>query len=271
MATFGDNETDEYDNDIFEIKSNRYITKIFIEVLKMVGLRGYNTLPYQWILDNEGINDLLLKRGDVDKVNYFTDEKLGGDLYNYYKSIFRLPNKYSPSLREQYTTVFSKGNDIIIVFFLESEANSSGVENMRRAISVMREICKIRYGNVNYCDDSSGYSMKAVFITQKKLTPDGKKMISSMPHIEHFLDNTFLAGIAQNIFCSKYEILTEEKKKVFETQLDLHLSKIPSVTTEKDISVRFIGVNSGDILKYNRTSFFEEDISQTSVTYRLVK
>ena len=63
---------------------NDYMCRLFIEVLKMMGIRGYNTIPYQWILDYEMSNDSFIRRGELNKVTPLVDASVAGYISNFF-------------------------------------------------------------------------------------------------------------------------------------------------------------------------------------------
>jgi DNA-directed RNA polymerase subunit H (RpoH/RPB5) len=249
---------------------DRYMTRLYIEVLKMIGLRGYNILPYQNILDDEKINDNLLKKGQL--TDYKNDEYISQYVYSIYKNMLQIPNNASyPQLRTRFNSIFTKGEEKLLVFFDQTEESKSvSKENASKFVKSLENISSFFFKTSDYCNKNS-CKIKAIFITKNNLTPGNQTWLSQISVIEHFLDVNLLCSISENILCSKRHILTESEKINFCQELDISLSKIPYISKEKDISYRFYSVEKNDVVKEERTSVFPESLTQKSITYRLCK
>ena len=257
--------------------NDRYMVQLYIEVLKMVALRGYNILPYQAILDDEKKNDYYTRRGELDKVNYKNDDYIGKYIYSIYLKTLKINNQTSfnegslPPLRSLFNSIFSKNDEKLVVIFSDSdEEKSVSKETATKFLNTIQIISNFFYNTSDYCN-SSFCKLKGIFITKNNLTPGNQAWLSQISIIEHFKDDSLFCSIAENIFCSRRKVLTSEQKKEFVKELGCSLSKIPSIPLDKDISFRFYGIHKNEIVKEERESIFPESLNQKSVSYRLCK
>ena len=274
------NDTDNVTNSYYaNIKPDgRYMLRLYVEVLKMIGLRGFYTIHYQLILDNERTYDLLMSRGQVQEAEKFlidnaiNDEAVGKFLYeNRYCSLMGI-NPKNVSLRTKYNSIFFDENgSILVVVFTESDAPDSGSIDMARSfVETLKQVSNKFFGTTDYCNLNVS-RVSGILVTKVPLTSTGKTWTSCINNIDIFLDADLSCSISENIFCSKRVILSPEEKKQFEYELDASLSKIPSIPLIKDLSYRFSGVKKDQIVKEERTSIFPESINQKSIQYRLCK
>jgi len=250
--------------------SNRYMTRLYIEVLKMVALRGYNILPYQAILDDERRNDFLSRQGE--SANYLSDDIAGDYIYRVTTGILNqnIPNVNRGS-RSMFNSIFSRGEEKLIIYFAETEdLKSVSKDSASRFVNNLRSICLNLFGTPDYCNTFVA-KMRGILITKNNLTPGNQSWLSQITVIEHFLDTSLLCSISENVFSSRRRILNKEEKTVFAKELGMSLSKIPSVVLSKDISYQFYGIDKDDVVREERESIFPESLIPKSISYRFCK
>ena len=256
----------DINNSNMYIEGERYMSRLFFEILKMAGLRGYSTLPFQEILDFEKRNNSFIRRGEHDKVVKMSDEQVADFVRNKYLQYgLQVEGK---SLRSQFNSIFFSGDKILVVFFAEDENGKAISKDIAVSfVKLLRKIWSIFYKTTFLSQDK----MRAIFISKPNLTPGNQTVLSSVPIIDHFLDTNILCSISDNVFCSKREILNPEDRKKFEYYLGVSISKIPSIVRSKDISYQFYGIEDDTVVKETRDSIFPEAIVPTSISYRYCK
>ena len=246
---------------------NGYMRILFIEVLKIVGLRGYNMLRFQDFLDIERKYNESLSIGE----NFImrTDEDYGNFVYSDFCNKMGINRNQNINIREMFNSIFFKGKDMIIVIFSEENGGKSITKDLfGNFINIIENISQKFYGTRDFCNASG--KINIIYITKHNLTTGNKTWNSDLTCINHFRDDEILCSPLENIFASNYKILDVKEKKDFEFELGTKLSKIPSIPREKDTSLRAINVKKGDIVEYYRESMFDESICNT-ITYRLCK
>ena len=246
--------------------SSSYMSNLFIEVLKIVGIRGYNTLEYQRYLDITRDNDFYLKRGEIHKVIELKDDYMGRELSQKFISMTGL-NIEPISSRGQFTSVFLNKTGIIVIFFGENNTKSQtiGIGVINNFIEILTAISRRFFGTPNYCS----VNMKSILITKTNLSSAARTHLDPIQCIEHFLDTNFLSSVPENVFCSRRTVLSASEKEIIEE--DYKLSKFPYIPKVKDISYQLYGINKNDVVRELRTSLFPEAINQKSISYRVCK
>ena len=102
---------------------NGYMRILFIEVLKIVGLRGYNMLRFQDFLDIERKYNESLSIGE----NFImrTDEDYGNFVYSDFCNKMGINRNQNINIREMFNSIFFKGKDMLIVIFSEENGGKS--------------------------------------------------------------------------------------------------------------------------------------------------
>jgi hypothetical protein len=246
--------------------SSSYMSNLFIEVLKIVGIRGYNTLEYQRYLDITRDNDFYIKRGEIHKVTELLDDFMGQELMQKFISLTGL-NIEPISSRGQFTSVFLNKTGILVVFFGENNTKSQtiGIGIINNFIEILTAISSRFFGTPNYCS----VNMKSILITKTNLSSTAKTHLAPIQCIEHFLDTNFLCSVTENVFCSRRSILSTSEKEAIED--DYKLSKFPYISKQKDISYQIYGIGKFDVVREVRTSLFPEAVNQKSIFYRVCK
>ena len=176
-----------------------------------------------------------------------------------------------PSLRTSCTSIFSRGNEKLVVVFAENDEGKSVSKDIATAfIETLKNISLFFFGTTDYCNVNVA-KIRGILITKNNLTSGNQAWLSQISCIEHFLDHNLFCSISENILSSRRTLLNEEKKNLFSQELSVSISKIPSVPLSKDISYKFYGIQGGDIVKEERETIFPEFLNQRSITYRLCK
>jgi len=205
----------------------RYMVKLFIEVLKMLGQQGFDIIPYQGILDKERNNDYNTKVGYTSGTDYYTDSQVAYQLSLIFRAMTGIEN--SGNVRSPFNCIFQKkdgSNLSMLVYFLKSKNKSVSKEEIIAFQKVFGAISKIdKFSNLN-----------AILITDNKLSSQAQSWLSEITKITHFLESQLIVSISENITASRRKILNSEELENFKRELDVPLSKIPSISIKKDIN-----------------------------------
>jgi hypothetical protein len=259
-----------------EENDGRYMTKLFIEVIKMMGIQGYNTLNYQHILDAEKERNFRLSRGEI--LTYENDplpddifcKKMLLEKYKVYKDNYGVEyadNNLQKNSREHFNSFFHKDNSLCIVYFLEEkkETNSVAKEDVTFYLSFLKDTSLKIFGNADF----NVINFTSILISEKLFSPQSRTWIENIPKIKHFLDSQLLCPISDTILNSRRNILTEEENIKFQKELNISLSKIPAINNKKDISYRYWNIEKDSIVLEKRDTIFPESMLKQNIFYRL--
>ena len=246
---------------------NGYMRILFIEVLKIVASRGYNMLAFQSFLDIERKYNNALSLGE--NMIMRSDEEYGNFVHSIFSKQIQSQPVQNLNTRELFNSIFFKGKNMLIVLFSEEKGDKSvSKELLTNTIQNIANKSNKFYGTSDFCNTND--KINVLYITKNNLTSGNKTWIAELECIDHFKDDEILCSCLESIFSSYYKILNTKEKKTFEFDLGTKLNKIPSISREKDISLRAINTKKGDVVEYYRESIFDDSICN-NITYRLCR
>lgn len=249
------------------------IVSLFFEVVLLMGMRGYNTMPFEWLIERKMINEAYINTNQKEKIIPITKEELSTFIYFYRTYNFKLnPNDYTGE-RKKFSVCFDRPSDgmrTLVIFGEESDKDESMshitllIENMNTMVQIKTE------GRSQNCFDTNN-KCSAIYVVSKGISSYTSPLLEKYkPTIQYFTDVQLLTRSYDNCLQSYFTNINERERNILLSEVHLVPSKIPS-TPSNDIITKLMGYEKKSLNLITREAISPEETEQIQTFIRLVK
>jgi DNA-directed RNA polymerase subunit H (RpoH/RPB5) len=266
------------------MESNTNIVNIVIRIISLMGLRGYNILPFNFLLENEMKNEYYMKRGMMDKINFFNEAQIKDFIGNYRFSNFNVEcKKYKfRETNPESLHFFSEGRSSFSLIFDHSRTGlrtavlidnsvdeNTSTDSIRLMINNLKYITNAKTNGISADPFLKENNMSVIFVVSLGISSSASTFISGISNIEIMTDDQILNKCYDNCLQPHFKSISTENKLQLLTENGLKSNLIPSLPIT-DILSKSYGYKENDLIVINRGPGSEEE-STGSVSIRIVK
>ena len=239
--------------------------KLFFEIIQMMGIRGYNILPFNFILDIEMRNSYYRERGEIESVQEITDVMILPWIIEYRLANFGIQGELFQGERMQYSMIFdhcSDGMRTLVCVGNEVDESTSKSET-KDMIEKLKTITYIKTNGRSSNPHAFENRVSGIFVLSEGVSPFSKSFFDEMVLTEIIKEDDILHRSHDNCLQSfAYNISQNEKNRLL-AEVGLNSSLIPSVSAKQDIYCKVAGIEPGTMLKYIRQKMSSEETTDT--------
>lgn len=247
---------------------------LFFEIVSMMGMRGYNILPFNFLINNRKMNNRFIETGQLERVVTISDAALLEALFSYRLLNYGIDRDFFTGEKMVFSMIFdhcSNGTRTLVLIANDDSGITSKETLVDFIGSYLKEITKYKTGGKS-CDP---------FLRENKITgifilPDGvsafsKTFMDEFSTLEIITEDDIKSRVYDNVLQSHYKIIDQEKKNYFLSEVGFNANIIPSVNSHEDKTCKILGIKKGSLIVATRSKASEEETLTTSNFIRNVK
>jgi DNA-directed RNA polymerase subunit H (RpoH/RPB5) len=247
---------------------------LFFEIVSMMGMRGYNILPFNFLINNRKMNNRFIETGQLERVVTITDAQLLESLISYRIVNYEIDRNFFTGDKMQFSMVFDHCSNGIrtLVLITNDDSGITSKENLVEFISsYLKTITHHRTGG-----KSSDFFLRENRVTGVFILPGGvssfsKTFMDEFSTLEIITEDDIKSRVYDNVLQSHYKIIEQEKKNYFLSEVGFNSNIIPSVNAHDDKTCKILGIKKGSLIVATRSKASEEETLSTSIFIRNVK
>lgn len=240
--------------------SNKNV-RLFFEIVQMMGLRGYNILPFNFLIDIENKNDYHKTHGQDDNVQTVTDLMLLDWIIKYRQINFKLEPEVFQGEKMQFSMVFNHSfNGMRTLVCIGNEVDeSTSKDEIKDMFEKLKHITYLKTGGVSSNPHAEVNKVSGILVLSEGVSSFSKTFFDEITSVEILLENEILFRAHDNCMQSSYQIIPPEEKIKILGEVGLTSSLIPSTSLRQDIFCKVSGLKPGNMIKYIRPKISEEE------------
>lgn len=243
------------------MSSSNVNIKLFVEIVQLMGLKGYDITPFNFLIQNEAMNHYYTERGKLDKVQEIDEKKLLQFIFNYRMTNFGVSNDLFPGEKMQYSMVFDHCyNGLRTLVCIGNEMN----ESTSKASSIemtdkLKAVTLYRTGGQDANFLSSKNRVSGIFIINKSISSASKTFLNELKSIQIIEDTDIFNRSHDNCLQSHIEEVNKLDADKMLSEIGISKSNIPSTSREIDAQTRLRNFEPGTMLKFTRSQISSEE------------
>ena len=239
--------------------------KLFFEIVQIMGLRGYDILPFNFMIDLEMKNNYHRERGENDKVGEINDIMLLPWLIEYRLSNFGVQSEMFQGERMQYSMVFdhcSDGMRTLVCIGNEVDESTSKAE-IKDMGEKLKLITYLRTGGQSSNYNSNENKISGIFILSEGVSSFTKTFFDEMYRVQIIKEEDIIHRSYDNCMQSFVYTIPQNEKNRMLSEVGLTSGSIPSVSKSQDVYCKITGIEQGSMLKYVRSKISSEETTDS--------
>uniref|UniRef100_A0A6C0BEZ7 Uncharacterized protein n=1 Tax=viral metagenome TaxID=1070528 RepID=A0A6C0BEZ7_9ZZZZ len=239
--------------------------KLFFEIVQIMGLRGYNILPFNFLIDIEMQNQYHQERGEEDKIVKITDPMLYQWIAKYRFDNYGIQTELFQGERMQFSMVFDHSyNGMRTLVCIGNEVDESTAKSeTKEMIEKLKTITLLKTEGRSCNPHDFSNKVSGIFVLSSGVSPFAKSFFDEMTLIELIKDDDILHRSYDNCFQSfVYQIPQTDKNRIL-SEVGLSSSSIPSTSVSQDVYCKILGIKPETMLKYVRERISSEETTNS--------
>lgn len=215
-----------------------YMVKLFLEVVMLMGLRGYNIQAFKWLIDLELQNQAYIGNNEPEKVISTTNNYLANFISSYRNANFALNGADFSEVRKQFSVIFDRPSDErrTLVLFGDNIDKDESIDQTHTLTNFSRNLIGSKTNNYNKPFDRES-NCTIVYVIKKAISKYTSPLfILFTDYVDVFTDQQLFTRSYDNCMQSYFVNIPEDKAKNMLSEVHLNQSTIPSVSTNDVMS-----------------------------------
>lgn len=250
-----------------------YLVNLFTEVVLLMGINGYNTLPFKWLIDKKMMNEALINNNQINNVVNTTYNELVSFIRTYRYMNFKLDDNDYLGPRKCMSVCFNRGSDGIrtLVVFGDSIDKDESMDQIKNLIYVAKKMVQIKtngqsdniFDPINRCN--------VIYIVFKGVSSYTTGLYESFgDSVKYFTDFQILSRSYDHCMQSHFTNINEEEKSRMLLEVHLNSGSIPSMPSSDPIA-KLLDQKSRSMNIIRRVAISSEETEEEQIFARLVR
>lgn len=250
-----------------------YLVNLFTEVVLLMGMKGFNTLPFKWIIDRKMINEALINNNQSNNVVPITYIELVTWIKTYRYVNFKLDENDYVGNRKAMSICFNRSSDGMrtLVVFGDSIDKDESMDQIKNLIYIAKKMVQIKtngqseniFDTVNKCN--------VIYVVSKGVSSYTTGLYETFgDSIKYFTDFQILSRAYDHCMQSHFVNIDEEKKSKMLLEVHLNSGSIPSMPASDPIA-KLLEHKSKSMNIIRRIAVSSEETEEEQIFCRLVR
>lgn len=247
---------------------------LFFEVVSMMGMREYNILPFNFLLERKQLNARYEAMGQLDKIRHITDQELLPILRSYRYNTFGIDDAVFEDGKKAFSMIFEHSFNGMwtVVVFSNSNENTTSKDELTIMIKyILQKVIKCKTNGMSEDSVNPQNKTSAIFILTSDVSSYSKPFLEQMNSIEIILESHILSRVYDNCLQSHIRCIGQNQKNKILAEVALESHNIPSISKSKDILCKILGLKVNDLMVATRVNISPEEIVQNATFIRNIK
>lgn len=235
--------------------------RLFFEIVQMMGLRDYDILPFNFLIDIESKNDYHRTHGQDDQVQTITDTMLLSWIIQYRRVNFHLEPEVFQGEKMQYSMVFNHTfNGLRTLVCIGNEVDeSTSKDEIKEMFEKLKHITYLKTGGKSSNPHATENKVSGIFVLSEGVSPFSKTFFDEITTVEIIREDEIMFRSHDNCMQSSYQIIPAEDKIKIIGEVGLTSSLMPSTSVRQDIFCKVSGIKPGNMIKFIRPKISDEE------------
>lgn len=247
---------------------------LFFEIVQMMGMRGYNVLPFNFLINNKKMNNRYKECGELNKVNEISDNDLLQSLISYREVNFQLDSNLFGFEKMGLSMVFdhcSNGMRTLVLIANDIKGITSKETLVDFITGFLKVVVYQKTGGKSSDPLLRDNRVSAIFVLPGGVSPFTKTFVEKFTLIEILTEDDIKSRVYDSVLQSHYRTIPPEEKNMILSEVGLNSGNIPSLTKDNDTACRVLGLKKKDLLIATRTKISSEETLDKSIFIRDIK
>lgn len=247
---------------------------LFFEIVSMMGIRGYNVIPFNFLIENKKRNDKFIERGELDKVVIIHDNQLIKSLADYRLANYGMPEDIFQGNKMGISMIFdhtSNGMMTLVLCSNDIEGTTSKDTLVEFICAYLKRLIKIKTNGLSEDPFRTENKVSGILILPVGISPFSKTYTDAIIPFEMIIEDDIRSRVYDNILQSHYKTIPQETKNLILSEVGLNSGNIPSITKKNDITCQILGLQQGHLLVATRGNVASEETIHSSIFIRDIK
>lgn len=247
---------------------------LFFEIIQMMGMRGYNVLPFNFLINNKIMNNRYKECGELDKVREISDNELLQSLMSYREANFQLDRNLFGFEKMGFSMVFdhcSNGMRTLVLIANDIKGITSKDTLVDFITNFLKVVVSQKTGGKSSDPLLRDNKVSAIFVLPGGISPFSKTFVDKFTLIEIITEDDIKSRVYDSVLQSHYKTIPLEEKNMILSEVGLNSTNIPSISKDNDTACKILGLKKKDLLVATRTKISSEETLDRSVFFREIK
>lgn len=247
------------------------MSDLFFEVVSMMGIRGYNILPFKEFIDNRMLNFKYIQRGELDKVREIPEQVLLQSLISYRTANYQLEPSLFGMDKMGFSMIFDHANNGMRTLVLISNDRDSVTSKdtiVEFITSILKKVTEKKTEGRSIDPFIAENKISGIFILPTGVSSFSKTFLEKIRNIEIMTEDTIMSRVYDNCLQSGIRTVTQDEKNMILSEVGLLTNNIPSVNRDTDNLCKIMGLKRGDLMISTRGSIDENETLNSSIFIR---
>lgn len=245
---------------------------LFFEIVSMMGIRGYDIMPFQFLIDNKMINERLLQQGQ--NPTNISENSLLSFLINYRTDNFMIDSSLFNDGNINFSTIFNhtyNGMTTLVLICNDDSVTTSKDTLVSYINKYMKRITEIKTNGLSSDPFVRSNKISAIFVINGSISSYCKPFLDELSIIEIFTYDSIMSRCYDSCLQSHITSIPKEIKTTMLSKIGLSSSKIPSVKKKNDILCQIMGLQQGNLMLARRRNISSEETVKNAPFIREIK
>ena len=250
-----------------------HMVKLFTEMVMMMGLRGYNILPFKWLIDQHMINDAYIRTGNENKVVPIDEGKLVQFISLYRLAEFGLGYEEYRGERRQFSMCFDNYLTGYRTIVLSGDAveKDDSMADTNSMLDLVKAMTYVKTEGKSIDPFKSENRVSAIYILSQGVSSYSSQIFGALStSIEIFSDDNILMRVYDNCMQSHFTNVSQAERNKILSEVHLTPGLIPSMSVD-DPACKIFGHRSKTLNIITRKAVSSEETEGTQTFLRAVK
>lgn len=244
---------------------------LFFEIVSMMGIRGYNILPFKFLIDNRMKNNRHREKNEVDKIVEIPDATLLDIIVKYRTANYKIDQNHFGNEKMGFSMIFDHATNGMRTLVLISN-EKDGLTSKDTIVDFIGSILKLVTGTRTKGQSTDPFlksnKVSGIFILNSGVSSFSKTFLNELSTLEIITESEIRSRCYDSCLQSHIATINSEEKDYMLAELGLDSGKIPSITKNIDTTCRIMGLTQGDLMIATRGSVSEEETLSKSIFFR---
>jgi DNA-directed RNA polymerase subunit H (RpoH/RPB5) len=246
--------------------------QLFIEIINMMGIQGYDILPFEYLIKIQMDNEYYLERGEQDKVIQINEQELLKKISKYRRENFGVPDELFSGGRMSFSMIFDhceNGMTTLVCIANEIDELTSKNETTDMFIK-LKYITEFKTNKRSSDPNNVDNKVSGIFVLSKGVSSFSKTFLDDQNSSKIIYEDDILHRCYDHCMQSFVTAYNSDEKNRILGEVGLTSSNAPSTSISNDVFCKINNIKAGSLLKITRDQISPEETTK-SVFLRVVK
>lgn len=250
---------------------------LFFEIVQMMGMRGYNIQPFNFLIEERMRNDKLISLGRESEVNEISDEDLEAFILNYRTTHYGMPPEMFQGEKIGISMVFERygsADDCIttmVVVSNDKDGLTSKDTIVDFILGILKTLTQIKTKGASVNPFLQSNRVNGIFVLPSGVSSYSKTFLNELQTIQILTEGDILSRNYDQCLQSNIRIVDSNEKDLILDPVGLNGAKIPAVVKNNDAYCRVINPKKGNMMVIQRQAIAPEEALTWSTFLRDIR